>query len=32
MEKGPVANTTGALYVMRQVLDYLAVYKQNYLK
>ncbi len=32
MENGPVANTTGALSVMRQVLDYLAVYKSEYLK
>jgi penicillin-binding protein 2 len=32
MEKGPVANTTGATSVMRQVLDYMAVYKSEYLK
>jgi len=32
MEKGPVANTTGALSVMRQVLDYMAVNKPEYLK
>jgi penicillin-binding protein 2 len=32
MEKGPVANTTGALSVMRQVLDYMAVNKVEYLK
>ncbi len=32
MEKGPVANTTGALSVMRQVLDYMAVNKAKYLK
>lgn len=31
MEKGPVANTTGALSVMRQVLDYMAVNKPEYL-
>jgi len=31
MEKGPVANTTGALSVMRQVLDYMAVYASEYL-
>lgn len=32
MEKGPVANTTGALSVMRQVLDYMAVNKPEYLR
>lgn len=32
MEKGPVTNLTGATYVMRQVLDYMAVYKSEYLK
>jgi len=32
MEKGPVTNTTGALSVMRQVLDYMAVNKPEYLK
>lgn len=32
MEKGPVTNTTGALFVMRQVLDYMAVNKPEYLK
>jgi penicillin-binding protein 2 len=32
MEKGPVDNTTGATFVMRQVLDYMAVYKSEYLK
>lgn len=32
MEKGPVANTTGALFIMRQVLDYMAVNKPEYLK
>ncbi len=32
MEKGPVANTTGALSVMRQVLDYMAINKPEYLK
>lgn len=32
MEKGPVANTTGAVYVMRQVLDYMAANKSEYLK
>ena len=32
MEKGPVTNTTGALSVMRQVLDYMAANKPEYLK
>jgi penicillin-binding protein 2 len=32
MEKGPVTNTTGALSVMRQVLDYMAQNKPEYLK
>jgi penicillin-binding protein 2 len=32
MEKGPVANTTGALSAMRQVLDYMAINKPEYLK
>jgi penicillin-binding protein 2 len=32
MEKGPVTNLTGATYVMRQVLDYMAVYEDEYLK
>jgi len=32
MEKGPVANTTGALSVMRQVLDYMALNKSEYLR
>lgn len=32
MEKGPVTNLTGATYVMRQVLDYIAGYKSEYLK
>ena len=32
MEKGPVTNTTGALSVMRQVLDYMAVNTPEYLK
>jgi len=31
MEKGPVANTTGALSAMRQVLDYMAINKTEYL-
>jgi penicillin-binding protein 2 len=32
MEKGPVTNTTGALSVMRQVLDFMAFNKPEYLK
>jgi len=32
MEKGPVTNTTGALSVMRQVLDWLSLNKSEYLK
>jgi penicillin-binding protein 2 len=32
MEKGPVTNLTGATYVMRQVLDYMAVYEDEYLR
>jgi penicillin-binding protein 2 len=32
MEKGPVGNTMGATSVMRQVMDYLSVYKPEYLK
>jgi len=32
MEKGPVTNLTGATYVMRQVLDYMAVNEGEYLK
>lgn len=32
MEKGPVANLVGATSVMRQVLDYMAVNKGEYLK
>jgi penicillin-binding protein 2 len=32
MEKGPATNTVGALYVMRQVLDYMVVNKPEYLK
>jgi penicillin-binding protein 2 len=31
MEKGPVANTTGALSVMRQVLDFMSVNTPEYL-
>jgi penicillin-binding protein 2 len=31
MEKGPVTNTTGATYVMRQVMDYMAVNEKEYL-
>jgi penicillin-binding protein 2 len=32
MEKGPVSNTTGGVYVMRQVLDWMYVNKPEYLK
>jgi penicillin-binding protein 2 len=32
MEKGPVTNTTGAVYIMKQVLDHMAVYEPEYLK
>lgn len=32
MEKGPVTNLTGATYVMRQVLDYMAIYEDEYLR
>jgi len=32
MEKGPVANTMGGVYVMRQVLDWMNVNKPEYLK
>jgi penicillin-binding protein 2 len=32
MEKGPVTNTTGGVYVMRQVLDWMYVNKPEYLK
>jgi len=32
MEKGPVGNTMGALYVMRQILDWLSVNRYQYLK
>lgn len=32
MEKGPVANTTGALSVMRQVLDFMALNTPEYLR
>jgi penicillin-binding protein 2 len=32
MEKGPVTNTTGALSIMRQTLDWLAQNKPEYLK
>jgi penicillin-binding protein 2 len=32
MEKGPVANTTGAVFVMRQVMDWIAQNKPEYLK
>jgi cell division protein FtsI/penicillin-binding protein 2 len=32
MEKGPVTNLTGATYVMRKVLDYMAIYEDEYLK
>ncbi len=32
MEKGPVANTMGATSVMRQVMDYIALNKPEYLK
>ncbi len=32
MEKGPVANTTGALSIMRQTLDWMAQNKPEYLK
>ncbi len=31
MEKGPVTNTTGGVYVMRQVLDWMYIYKPEYL-
>ena len=32
MEKGPAVNTTGGLYVMRQVLDWMHQNKPDYLK
>ena len=32
MEKGPVTNTTGGVYVMRQVFDWMYVNKPEYLK
>jgi penicillin-binding protein 2 len=32
MEKGPVANTTGGVYVMRQVIDWMNVNTPEYLK
>ncbi len=32
MERGPVENLTGASSVMRQVLDYMAIYTPEYLK
>ncbi len=32
MEKGPVTNTTGGLYVMRQVLNWMSVNKPEYFK
>ena len=32
MEKGPVANTTGALFAMRQTLDWMAINTPEYLK
>ena len=32
MEKGPVANTTGGVYVMRQILDWMYLNKPEYLK
>ncbi len=32
MEKGPVTNTTGGVYVMRQVLDWMHINKPEYLK
>lgn len=32
MEKGPVANLTGATYVMRQVIDWMTIYTPEYLK
>lgn len=31
MEKGPVTNTTGGVYVMRQVFDWMNIYAQKYL-
>ena len=30
MEKGPVANTTGALYIMRQLIDWMNIYTPEY--
>ena len=30
MERGPVANTTGALYVMRQAFDWMSIYAPEY--
>ncbi len=32
MEKGPTGNTMGGIYVMRQVLDWMAIYRPEYLK
>ena len=32
MEKGPVTNTTGGVYVMRQILDWMHANKPEYLK
>lgn len=32
MEKGPVTNTTGGVYVMRQILDWMHVNRPEYLK
>lgn len=32
MEKGPVSNTTGGVYVMRQIIDWMHVNKPEYLK
>jgi penicillin-binding protein 2 len=32
MEKGPVTNTTGGVYIMRQVFDWMNVNKPEYLK
>lgn len=32
MEKGPIANTIGAVSIMRQVMDYIAVNRPEYLK
>jgi penicillin-binding protein 2 len=32
MERGPVANTTGGVYVMRQVMDWIHINKPEYLK